>query len=569
MKSSFPNRIEKKAIFPLVVVSLFFGIQCARQAMPPGGPEDRTPPKVVRSVPGNGSTHASRSPEITIEFSEPVNHESVSQALFLAPRPSQSPKLKWKHNRLILIFPDSLLPNQTYLISLGTGVRDRHGNPMKETTTIAFSTGARLDNGRIWGQVFGKGSLLNVRVWGYLLRVLAEPDPRKDFPQYVTQCDAKGRFAFGFLSPGRYRLFALIDRDKNDLYNPGYDSFGLPPRDTRVSAADSTDGPIFFRIAVQDTLPPRVVSVFAIDWNHVQLRLSEPVDSLDAARTPNFSVRTGSVELPVECVYRSSVNLSRVVLCTGRQDSSQNYTLKIKGLHDLAGLELDSASAEIQFKGSALPDTVRPQLVRVVPKDSSRDVLPDALLSCIFSKAMDTTSDGIFLFSSRGDSVAGRSFWPQPDRFVFKPRKVLSGNTDFRWVAFPNRLKDRQGNFFRDDSILTVFHVVAYDTLTEISGRVADANSTAKGPLVAQIREVHPPGIQKRATLPGPGPYRFDYLLPGSYVLFAFRDWDKNGRLSPGSLDPFRFSERFLFYPDTVAARSRWPNEGNDLTLPK
>ncbi len=571
MKNTFVffNKLKKKLLFFTAAVLFLLGSHCARQAMPPGGPEDRTPPRVVATIPENGRTHASRSPKITIEFSEPIEHESVPQALFLAPRPSEFPKLKWKGKRLAILFPDSLLPNQTYLISLGTGIRDRHGNPLKQTVTLAFSTSSRLDNGHIWGQVFGKESLLNVQVWGYLLRLLPRPDPRKDQPQYVTQCGADGKFSFGFLSPGTYRLFALIDRDKNGRYTPGSDVIGFPPRDARVTPRDSTDGPLFFRIAVQDTLPPKVLSAFATDNRHLTLRFSEPVDSLDASQPAHFSVSSEKETLDVTCAYRSFINPSRVILCTGKQDSAQTYTLKMHEIHDLAGWPLDSASTEVQVKGSSLPDTLPPKMVEVFPRDSSHQVLPDVRLSCVFSEAMDTARAGLILVSVSGDSLGGRFFWSQPDRLVFQPKNRLPDNGRFVWKVLPPGLFDRQGNAFVGDSVLTTFRVVPWDTLTEISGQVIDLDSTAQGLVVVWVQEISPPKIKKKVVLPRTGAFCFSDLFPGEYRLFAFRDSDRDGRLSPGSLDPFRFAERFLFYPDTIAARSRWPNEGNDLTLPK
>jgi len=544
-------------------------LSCARQAMPPGGPEDRTPPRVVRTVPPNGSLHAPRAPQVVIEFSEAIDRRTVPQALFFTPRPRVQPKLKWRGRRLTLVFPDSFQTDQTYLITLGTGIRDRHGNSMKQTVTLAFSTGDQLDNGRIFGQVFGKGSLPPVQVWGYRLQNLPAPDPREKSPQYVTQCSGDGKFVFRYLPPGRYRLFAILDKDKNDRYTPGYDAFGLPPRDAHITRKDSTDGPLFFRIAVRDTLPPKILSALAPNSQQVRVRFSEAIDSTDASRPAHFSITSPGGRLSVRCAYRNTLRPSRVVLCTAKQDSSVTYTLTVRAVRDLAGIPLDSAHATVSFRGSAAPDTGSPRLVRISPRDSSRAVLPDIRLSCVFSEAMKPATAPFHLVSAAGDSISGSGVWLQPDHFVFAPKRPLSGNTDFRFTVSAEKLVDRQGNPFSGDSTLTTFHVVSRDTLTEISGEIDDPDSEARGPLIVRIQEINPPKIKKLDRLLKPGPFRFPYLFPGSYRLSAFRDTDNNGRLSPGSLHPFRFAERFLVYPDTVAARARWPNEENNLTLPK
>jgi hypothetical protein len=56
--------------------------------------------------------------------------------------------------------------------------------------------------------------------------------------------------------------------------------------------------------------------------------------------------------------------------------------------------------------------------------------------------------------------------------------------------------------------------------------------------------------------------------MPGPYLLEAFLDRDGNGRFDPGHPYPWRPSEPIAVYTDTVAARSRWPNEGNDFQWP-
>ncbi|MDZ7343940.1 MAG: hypothetical protein ONA90_05440, partial [candidate division KSB1 bacterium] len=68
--------------------------------------------------------------------------------------------------------------------------------------------------------------------------------------------------------------------------------------------------------------------------------------------------------------------------------------------------------------------------------------------------------------------------------------------------------------------------------------------------------------------LPEPGPYRFEYVLPGVYQLRAFRDANRNGRFDFGAVLPFVSAERYFVWPDTIKVRSRWPNEGNDVIFP-
>ncbi|HDZ11768.1 MAG TPA: hypothetical protein ENH53_06085, partial [Bacteroidetes bacterium] len=555
--------------------SFFLLFSCARQGMPPGGPVDRTPPRVLKTIPPNRVVHVSRTTQIQITFSEKMDRASLNDALFFAPRPEKPIRLKWHGNTLSLMLPDSLLSDQTYLATIGTGAKDRHQNPLRESFTLAFSTGSQLDNGRIFGRAYGTGSLMQIQIWGYILRLTPLPDPETESPQYITQCDANGRFRFRNLSPGNYRLFAVVDREKNRRYVPGYDAIGFPTRDAFLTRADSTDGPLFFRIAVRDTTRPKIISVFATDESHLQIRMSEPVDSLDASNPENFVIRvedhTPSETLAVRVSYRNRLNAGQIILLTARQDSAVTYRLRLQNIHNRSGNLIDSLKASGTFKGSAQPDTIPPKIVRISPPDSSRTVLPDVFLSCLFSEAMDTASvpSAVELRNAGGKTISGKFLWKQPDFLKFKPDHILKGDQYYRWHFFTNHMTDAQGNKMAEDSLTTVFRVVPDDTLSEISGVIKDPDSLAAGPIFLHIQQSNKPGLQKSIRLKAPGAYRFLYLLPGTYGLSGFRDENRDGRFSPGSLKPFQFSERFFVYPDTILVRSRWPNEGNDLELPK
>ena len=74
--------------------------------------------------------------------------------------------------------------------------------------------------------------------------------------------------------------------------------------------------------------------------------------------------------------------------------------------------------------------------------------------------------------------------------------------------------------------------------------------------------------FRKRSAGGSKTKYYLKDVLPGLYLLESFRDWDGDGRYSLGRPFPFKPSERFVVYQDTVRVRSRWPNEGNDIILP-
>jgi len=44
---------------------------------------------------------------------------------------------------------------------------------------------------------------------------------------------------------------------------------------------------------------------------------------------------------------------------------------------------------------------------------------------------------------------------------------------------------------------------------------------------------------------------------------------NKNGKYDFGTISPFKFSEEFKFYPDTLNLRARWPIGGVNIDFQK
>ena len=99
-------------------------------------------------------------------------------------------------------------------------------------------------------------------------------------------------------------------------------------------------------------------------------------------------------------------------------------------------------------------------------------------------------------------------------------------------------------------------------------GTIFDKDTTAHGEIYITATQIKNPDVKYTTTLKKPGPYHIQSVLPGEYLMDAFRDENEDQHYSYGTPYPFIPSERFCFYPDTVKIRSRWPNEGNDLILP-
>ena len=564
--------ISKSGLIILLFTTTILAISCANVGFPPGGPVDRTPPTIVDTFPFPASLKVDRNVTVSITFSERVDRRSVEETLFIAPNPGKNLRLKWKGKRLVICFTKPLRPDQTYVITIGTSTRDLRGNHMKESFSLAFSTGDHLDRGVISGRVYGVSNPQEVSIWGYFLEQ-DELDPRKIFPDYVTQCDLKGRFQFSNLALRNYRIFAIIDRDKNLLYTPGYDAIGVPSKDVSLSPSKPQSKECLFRVAVHDTTKLSLLGISVPDRRHLELRCNKPVDAVDVVRE-NFTLYSDSLQrsLPIQAVYldrQNPVYIHFVVdlPCPGE------YQLLVRRLRDQFGNVLPVDRAKIKFvKATINPDTLHPRLLSFYPPDSTRNLLPNESLELIFSEAMDSVSveTNFWVLDSANALVAGKFEWLNPAVVQFRP---WTNNKQSGWVSRmayrvflrADSVCDISGNCLGDSLLNWRFWVVNQDTLSSISGVVKDEDPAGVGKIFLTATQVKGGKATTTIRLDSLGSYEFSYLLPGIYTIEGFRDADGNGRYSLGKPYPFIPAERFVVYPDSIAVRARWPNEGNDI----
>ncbi|MDZ7361056.1 MAG: Ig-like domain-containing protein [candidate division KSB1 bacterium] len=583
--------------FCLLAVLMFLPA-CARQLPPPGGPEDRTPPQILSAAPQPNATRVSRSARPQFIFSEKVDHTSFEQAFFVSPTPSGEKKtrFRWRGKQVEIVFPDSLDAARTYVITIGTDVRDLRGNRFENALTLAFSTGDSIDTGEIHGKIF-HDKRAGVLIMAYVLSAeLPQPNPGRDAAAYLTQAGEKGDFSLSHLSDGRYRIFALEDRSGDRLYQHGEEPIGVPSRDVVLSPAHRVHRDLNLRLALADTIQPRLTSVSASDQTHLEMNFDEEVAPLDSLWERHLHIVSAAGEpLKVFAAAAHPLDAKKFYALTAPQQAV-TYDLSFDQIADAAGNPLDSLSRRTQFSGSARPDTIRPRLVKITPADSSRNVPVTSSLELIFSEMM-ANSPGLINFSqkkiaapawplamldSTGKAVKGKGVWLNPFQFRFQPDSLLKSRAQYFAKISADSAFDPSGNAIFDTLKQITFWTMNADTLTAISGKLADAQPDATGTVHLSLKQVGAfrssslgaapaasrSGPEYSLRLAAPGPYRFDHILPGLYQLSAFRDANNNGRYDYGAAFPFVPAERFMVWPDTMQVRPRWPNEGNDFVIP-
>jgi hypothetical protein len=554
-------------------ISLYVGLlllwACAKQGFPPGGPVDKTSPRILDTYPANGSTLIPLDTKIEFIFSEGIDRPSCEESIFITPYPGEKVKYKWRGKKLRVQIPGGLLLNRTYVITIGTGSQDRHNNAMKESFSLAFSTGETLDDGIIEGNVYGKGRVEGMQIWAYDIVETPDPNPSTAPPIYITQASADGRFKMSYLALSRYRLFVMNDRDGNGLYDPEYDAIGVASKDVSLAKDNNSIRGLNFQVAVRDTTPPVLKGVSVPDQIHVTLTFSEPMDSTYLSEISDIDIFSPDDSLEIIDLYQDRRNPTYLHLLTKIQQSGKKYTVSVRQGTDLWGLPLVADSSRVEFTGSDRPDSTKPTLLEMTPKDSAKMVSVDGPVNLLFSDFMDTTDflRHVTLADTLGNRVGLRAVWPNLRNVYCYPNAALGALTDYYFILNVDSVFDYAGNALADTLFKKSFKTLNPDTLSSISGRIHDADSLAVGKF--HIRAAEKKGGEYNTWVENDTIYSFKNIMPGLYTLEIFRDEDENGRFSYGRPFPFRPAERFYVYADTIHVRSKWPDEGEDIIFPK
>ncbi|QNP53357.1 Ig-like domain-containing domain [Hymenobacter qilianensis] len=214
---------------------------CAAVSSPEGGPKDLTPPKLVRTSPEQGARNVTQR-SIRLEFSETVQLKDLQKNLIIAPVISEENKYQVREDKggVTLTFEQPLDKNTTYSFNFGKAITDITENNEAPNVMLSFSTGADLDSGRVFGRVT---DLLTKRTAEDISVILyPEADTaniRRGRPYYLARTTKNGQYSFQNLREGRYRLFALQDKNNTRRYEEGERIAYLPELITVAPGLDS------------------------------------------------------------------------------------------------------------------------------------------------------------------------------------------------------------------------------------------------------------------------------------------------------------------------------------------
>ena len=547
---------QSKLILSALLLSIL-AIKCANQMSPDGGPVDKTPPQIIEIYPENGTTNYHED-YFEITFSEYVEKRSVQDAIFISPMPSGGLEYDWGGKSLSVYFKDTLKANTTYTVTIGADVQDiNNRNKMVEPVTFAFSTGTQIDSGKIAGKIYNDNPS-GVMVYAYRGDT-ASIDPTKQKPDYTSQVGENGKYTLLGLGSGNYEVFAFRDKFRDFKYQRNDDEYGVQSQDLVLSDSVQQINDVDFFLTIEDTIPPTISNVYMRDMNHFLLEFSEPIDTTKILAS-NFYLfdSTANKKITPKYFYKGDAKGNKFYLAIGDSltEGDQIYLFG-EGIHDKSLNKSEKEGTPITVKNDK--DTTAPKILKIagtMPDDKVDYDIP--VISVKFDDGFDHTvlKNSITIIDAKEDTYPFDILTHDDSWFDVEIKKKLRPRTDYTMKLDLGNIVDAAGN--RVDSVYQYKFTTVNDLdFSGVSGSIANAEGTKRVYVVLQSADKTKKTYKERTDTK----YNFNIekIIPGKYLLWSFQDRNGNSVYDNGKVIPLEYSEEFMFYPDTLNLRARWP----------
>lgn len=208
-------------------IYVLFGLSCAKQTSPTGGPKDTIPPILIKSIPTQEQINY-KGKSIDLIFSEMVILDNPKEQIIITPTTESKYEAVQKNNRITLKFEEAFKDSSTYTVNFREAIKDiTEKNPVKNLQ-LAFSTGSYIDSLSIQGST--TDLLKGIPLKEVTIALLENQDTLSIFkhkPTYITKSDKDGKYTLSHVKHGTYYLYAINDKNKNLITDSKNESYGF------------------------------------------------------------------------------------------------------------------------------------------------------------------------------------------------------------------------------------------------------------------------------------------------------------------------------------------------------
>lgn len=593
----------------LLFVSAFLS-RCASMMTPTGGPRDSLPPVIVEMLPDNYTTNLPtvNPGKIYIEFDEFVQIKDQQKEFFTSPAMKKKPTITQRGRGIVIQLRDTLQPNTTYALNFGSSIRDNNeGNPLYSMRYV-FSTGPEVDSMLLSGYTadgYKADSVSKSFIWFYPAdSVEYTPDYDstifKYTPAVIARAETNGIFIAQNLKPIPYRIYAVEDRNDNQMYEPGTDQVGF----------------------LEGTYNPAEMPDFAIWYDSLRRYVSaEPQLYLRMFTDKAFRRQLLSEsERPLQHKAMLYFGAPRPQITALRFDSIPEDRVII----DPQTEGRDTLALWFNVPSASLPDTIKGKITYFKHDTLNRlqEVTEELKLAWRLIETKEQERERERLERERRKAEAAGEEWTEPKKenlFAYKmpltgevnPEEDLTIDFDYPLARLDsasllmtfrtqdNRIEDLPVTIRRDTAQLRRWHIrsdwklggeytltIPQGAITDIAGfsndsiigkytvfdpekfatvkiRITGGNDSTR--YIIQLLDANNALKQEKRDL-RTGDVQFNYVPAGEIKFRIIEDRNGNGRWDTGNLVECRQPERAEIYTngegeDTFATKTNWEIE--------
>lgn len=579
-----------KAITFKILIGFFISAliySCANVGYPEGGPKDEESPHVKETNPSNFSTDF-KGGKVNIYFNEFVQLNNISEKFIVSPPLDKKPTVNSRGESIYVDMGDSLKPNTTYTLDFADGISDNNeGNPLGNFKYV-FSTGDALDSLNIQGHALDAYTNLpleKVQVFAYSNH--QDSVPLTIVPDYVALTDSVGHFSLSNLKAGTYKLFALIDGNRDYKYNGSGEIIGfldtlITPKAELFQQMDSI---------TPDSSALRTYTAFSPADIHINLFEEEnPLLYLTDFKRPrreklefNFSYKRDD-DLKIKFLEVESNNKSFLIESNATKDSllywiaDSNIYKKDTLTAVLNYFKTDTTNKLVNYNDTLKLNFKEPKKAKQSKKQAkkSKPKKPVFNFKTNIKSTQELNSRIKFEFN-------------EPLAHYILDSIHLVKIVDTLELAVPF-------TFVKDTALLRTYHMnIMFESETqykldidsatfeniygiksnhfsqkfktkerEYYGKIFLTVDQVNGPVIIQLIENNKSeNLVQSIKINSDQIVTFDYLEPKTYIIKVIEDWNDNGKWDTGNYKLKRQPETVHYFRKEIKVRSNWDVEEN------
>ena len=578
MKQVFQR--ELKILFGIILFQFMWS--CANPGTPQGGPKDETPPVIRKTVPEQNALNF-KGKKIVITFDELIQVKDVSQKLVVSPPMNKAPSVMARGNELLIQIEDTLQDNTTYTFDFADAVSDNNEGNVYPNFTFSFSTGKVVDSMQVSGHLWEAETLKPLQGIMVLLHSnLADSALRTLVPVRLGKTDINGAFTIQNVRPGKYRIYALEDANRNYKYDQSgeriawLDSIIVPSYEYK-SFTDSV-GKDSVRVYEKLVYTPDSLRLFLFSEDIYDQYLSKDerkekarLDVIFNEPLDSFKIEPVNERVPDNwAIYewsntRDSVSVwMRDSLMYDRD--SLTFSLQYAGRDSLDQIVIKNDTITFYYFETEIKESKR----RRKGEDDAKKQ-PSVSIGGI-SNILNIYSPLRFYLKTMPVAFdpKGIKMYEQVDT-IFEPREYSLIQDSLNFRKFTIDYHWNPGGIYELEidsaTFKDIYGFVNNPVKQKINVKTKDKYSTlyvtVEDPGENWLLQIlnSKEAVVRQAQVPSSGKMAFTYLNPAEYMFRMVIDVNRNREWDTGNYELKQQPEEVFYYPEKVSLRADWEHE--------